>query len=111
LKGLYSRIPIREYVVIARVESVHGLEGEDTHHLGPCPYYRQGDEIVFDRSTIRGTICYSALASMMYKILPMRYGLDYPWMEKGVLTHACPDAARPVIFEIRRKRKQDKKKS
>ena len=32
----------------------------------------------------------------------MRYGAEFPWLDDpDVLTHACPDAWNPVIFEIR----------
>jgi uncharacterized repeat protein (TIGR04076 family) len=37
---------------------------------------------------------------MMYKILPMRTGFDFPWNKNGIVEHACPDAARPVVFEM-----------
>lgn len=88
--------------VVARVKSVHGLTGEDTAGKGPCRYYRPGDKIIFKEGEIDGFICYSALATMMYKVVPMRTGYDYPWNKDGVLEHACPDAARPVVFEIYR---------
>lgn len=89
--------------IVAKVKYVTGLKGEDTGGKGPCPWYKPGDEIVFDHTTIKGNMCYSAVASMMYKILPMRFGLDYPWHKsKGVAEHVCPDPDRPVIFEIRR---------
>jgi uncharacterized repeat protein (TIGR04076 family) len=92
--------PFKTNNVIARVKSVHGLQGEDTAGKGPCRYYAPGDRIVFKEGMVDGVICYSALASMMFKILPMRLGFDYPWSKQGIVEHACPDAARPVIFEI-----------
>jgi uncharacterized repeat protein (TIGR04076 family) len=95
-----ERPPYRFNNVVARVKSVHGLRGEDTAGKGPCRYYVPGDRVVFKEGKIEGSICYSALASMMFKILPMRSGFDYPWSKQGVVEHACPDAARPVVFEI-----------
>ncbi len=88
--------------VVARVKSVHGLKGEDTGGKGVCRYYRPGDKLIFKEGEIEGTICYSALASMMYKVMAMRVGFDYPWAKDGVVEHACPDAARPVVFEMYR---------
>ncbi len=86
--------------VIARVKSVHGLKGEDTAGKGPCRYYRPGDKIVYKEGEIEGVICYSALATMMHKVLPMRTGFDFPWNKNNIVEHACPDAARPVVFEM-----------
>lgn len=100
--------PYNTYKVVARVKSVHGLKGEDTRGKGPCRYYRPGDEIIFDRAGIKGIVCYSALASMMYKIVWMRLGFKAPWMKEGVSEHTCPDAGRPVIFELRIWGKADK---
>ena len=94
--------PYKTYNVIATVKTVHGFKGEDTEGKGPCRYYVPGDKLVFKEGEIEGTICYSALATMMYKILPMRSGFDFPWAKDGVIEHACPDAARPVVFEIKR---------
>ncbi len=36
----------------------------------------------------------------------MAYGARFPWLtgNPDVATHACPDAANPVVFEIRRGR-------
>ncbi len=92
----------KTYNVEAVVKSVHGLQGEDTAGKGPCRYYKPGDKLVFKEGEIDGVICYSALASMMYKVLPMRAGFDFPWNKEGIVEHACPDAARPVVFKMRR---------
>ncbi|MFO7837051.1 MAG: TIGR04076 family protein [Candidatus Thorarchaeota archaeon] len=94
--------PFETFDIIAEVKSVQGLEGGDTGGKGPCRYYEPGDKIVFREGRIEGTICYSALASMMYKILAMRLGFTYPWAKDGVVEHACPDAARPVVFKVYR---------
>jgi uncharacterized repeat protein (TIGR04076 family) len=94
--------PHTAYKVVATVKSVHGLKGEETGGKGPCQYYRPGDQIVFDKSEIKGTICYGAVASMMYKICALRLGFDYPWHKKGLADHLCPDPQRPVVFELRR---------
>lgn len=90
------------YNVEVEVKSVHGLNGEDTGGKGPCRYYKPGDKLVFKEGVIEGTICYSALSTLLYKVLPMRAGFDFPWAKDGVIENACPDAARPVVFRIRR---------
>lgn len=54
---------------------------------GTCDFGHQiGDEVVF----------------------AMRYGADFPWLKENrdASTHACPDAHNPVVFEIRRIRKE-----
>ena len=103
--------PYKAYKVVATVKSVHGLGGEETGGKGPCQYYRPGDQIVFDKSEIKGTVCYGAIASMMYKICALRLGLDYPWHKKGLADHLCPDPQRPVVFELRRVEEESSKTS
>jgi len=62
-----------------------------------------GDVVTFDGMNVSGRICIHALAGMMYKIFAMHQGVNFPWLDDpDVATHACPDAANPVIFEIRR---------
>ncbi|MHA1977776.1 MAG: TIGR04076 family protein [Candidatus Hodarchaeales archaeon] len=99
--------PYKTFNVVAKVKSVHGLKGEDTAGKGPCRYYRPGDKLVFKEGEIEGTICYSALATMMYKVLPMRSGFEFPWAKEGVVEHACPDAARPVVFQMSKEPTED----
>jgi uncharacterized repeat protein (TIGR04076 family) len=90
------------YKVVAKVKDVKVL----SKNLPPCEIYEVGDEIVFDEKDIKGKICYHALASMMYKIYAMRYGIEWPWYtpdrDKDLSYSPCPDVARPVTFEIRR---------
>jgi uncharacterized repeat protein (TIGR04076 family) len=65
--------------------------------------HKVGDEVVFDGETVQGRVCISALYSFLAKVFAMRYGANFPWLEDpDVATHACPDAANPVVFEIRR---------
>lgn len=49
-------------------------------------------------------LCIHALYSMLPKIFAMRYGARFPWEAEGqqALSHACPDAANPHTFELRR---------
>jgi len=74
-----------------------------------CAAHKVGDKIKFTRDRrILGKICFSALASMMYKIIGMRYDTRYPWLDDpDVATHLCPAVDSPVVFEIRRIREKD----
>ena len=82
--------------VIARV-----IQQEGHCVAGHCV----GDEVVFDGDSVQGMICIHALYSFLPKVFAMRYGAEFPWLEDpDVATHACPDAANPVVFEIRRVR-------
>jgi uncharacterized repeat protein (TIGR04076 family) len=80
------------HTIIARVQSVNGH----------CTFGHQvGDEIVFDGETVQGRVCISALYSFLPKVFAMHYGVEFPWLsDPNVSTHACPDAANPVVFEI-----------
>ncbi len=81
-----------------------GGEGECTagHHAGEKFHVRGNSE----RFTAEG-LCIHALYSMLPKIIAMRYGAEFPWAKDNpdVVTHACPDAANPHTFELRRVRK------
>ena len=84
------------FTVIARVISQQG------HCIAG---HQVGDEIVFDGNEVHGMVCIHAMYSFLPKVLALRYGADFPWLEdKDVATHACPDALNPVVFEIRRVR-------
>jgi len=75
---------------------------------GKCAFgHRVGDKIVFDGKTVKGDICYSALMVVLPKVYAMRYGVEFPRAkDKDVIRNACPDAENPVVFEIRRIRRQ-----
>ncbi len=84
------------FTVVARV-----IRQEGHCEAGHCV----GDEVVFDGLTVQGKICLHALYSFLPKVFAMRYGATFPWLQDpDVATHACPDAANPVVFEIRRVR-------
>ncbi|MGD2072566.1 MAG: TIGR04076 family protein [Candidatus Thorarchaeota archaeon] len=68
---------------------------------GECPYHKVGDEVLFTGSEVKGTICMSAMYSMLPKIYAMTYNAYLPWLENQcVATHACPDYKNPVVFEL-----------
>lgn len=79
-----------------------------TGQKGKCAFgHKIGDKIVFDGKTVKGNICYSALMVVLPKVYAMRYGGEFPWAkDKNVISNACPDAENPVVFEIRRIKKQ-----
>jgi uncharacterized repeat protein (TIGR04076 family) len=67
--------------------------------------HRVGDEVVFAGHEVHGMVCIHAMYSFLPKVVALRYGADFPWLDdKDVATHACPDAENPVVFEIRRVR-------
>ena len=84
------------FTVIARVFK------QDGHCVAG---HQVGDEVVFDGDSVQGMVCIHALYSFLPKVLALRYGADFPWLDdRDVATHACPDAWNPVVFEIRRVR-------
>ncbi len=83
-----------EYPIVVRVIGVQG-------HCAAG--HQVGDEVLFDGLTVQGKICIHALYSLLPKVFAMRYGAQFPWLsDPDVATHACPDAANPVVFEVRR---------
>jgi len=71
--------------------------------------HKVGDEVVinFDENKIDGKVCLHALYSVLPKIFAMAYGAEFPWLEdKDVSTHACPDAWNPLVYEVKRIRKE-----
>ena len=71
---------------------------------GHCAAGQQtGDRVTLEGMSVNGRICIHSLASMMSKLFAMQQGLDFSWLDDpNVATHACPDAANPVVYEIRR---------
>jgi len=71
--------------------------------------HKVGDEVVinFDENKIDGKVCLHALYSVLPKVFAMAYGAEFPWLEdKDVSTHACPDAWNPLVYEVKRIRKE-----
>ena len=64
---------------------------------------RVGDSATFDGMNFQGRLCIHSLASMMSKVFAMQQGIHFSWLKDAdVATHACPDGANPVLYEIRR---------
>lgn len=63
--------------------------------------HRVGDVVVFTQHGVEGRLCVHALYSMMPKVFAMMFNGEFPWaQDPDVLTHPCPDAANPVVFEL-----------
>jgi uncharacterized repeat protein (TIGR04076 family) len=80
--------------VEAKVKSVKGVCG-----MGHKP----GDVTRFTEAGVEGKICIHALYSMLPAVFAMLFDARFPWLDDpDTKTHACPDAANPVVFEIAR---------
>ena len=80
--------------VRAKVLSVKGT-CEQNHHVG--------DVVRFTVKGVDGPICVHALYSMLPKVFAMMFNGEFPWAkDPDILTHPCPDAANPVVFELTR---------
>jgi len=88
----------------SREQTSYQIEVKVLSQKGTCSFgHEEGDRILFDGERVQGRICMSALFSFIPKVYAMRFGAKFPWLEDpDVMTHACPDAANPVVFEIRR---------
>ncbi len=84
------------YDVVARVVSQEGTCG--TGH-------KVGDEWVIGALTPEG-ICLSAFNVILSAARVLMFGGSFPWSsDPDTDTVACPDAANPVVFELRRVRR------
>jgi len=75
---------------------------------GSCGFgHKVGDKIVFDGRSVKGDICYSALMTLLPKIIGMSYGMKFHWSKEDgdVMYNACPDPYNPIVFKIQRIRK------
>ena len=82
--------------VVAKVVSQKGTCGAE---------HKVGDEWVIGSKTPQG-ICLSAFNALFPSVRVLRFGGAFPWeSDPDVTTVACPDAANPVVFELRRLRK------
>jgi len=79
------------------------LKVKDECSLG----YKPGDTAVISEHGVEGRMCVHALYSCLPAAFAMLYDAEFPWLaDKDVKTHACPDAAKPVIFELRKIREK-----
>jgi len=67
--------------------------------------HKVGDEWVIRGKTPEG-ICLAAFSALFPGAWVLMFGGSFPWeTDSDVTTVACPDAANPVVFELRRLRK------
>lgn len=67
--------------------------------------HKVGDEWVIGAKTPEG-VCLSAFNALFSNVRVLRLGGTFPWStDPDSVTAACPDAASPVVFELRRIRK------
>jgi len=65
--------------------------------------HKIGDVARVTEQGVEGKICIHALYSMLPAVFAMMYGARFPWLsDPDKKTHACPDAANPLVFEITR---------
>ena len=68
--------------------------------------HKVGDEWVISSSLTPAGICLSGLYALFPQLRVLTFGGVFPWGDHpDVATAACPDAANPVVFELRRLRK------
>ena len=66
--------------------------------------HKVGDEWVISGKTPEG-ICLSAFDALSPGLRVLMFGGSYPWSDDpDTATVACPDAANPVVFELKRVR-------
>jgi len=84
------------YDVVARVVSQQGTCGAG---------HKVGDEWTISGKTPEG-ICLSAFDAFSPALRVLMFGGAFPWSsDPDTTTAACPDAANPVVFELRRVRR------
>ncbi len=82
---------------------VSGITVRVAEVKGECGIHKAGDTCTFTETGVQGRICIHAMYSMLPKVFAMMYGARFPWLQNPDLAvHACPDAANPVVFEVRR---------
>jgi uncharacterized repeat protein (TIGR04076 family) len=96
-----ARRPGKEKVMAKKVKEVRAkvVSVKGTCELG----HKVGDIVRFTDTGVEGHLCIHALYSTMPKVFAMMFNASFPWAkDPDVLTHPCPDAANPVVFELTR---------
>ncbi len=86
-------------------KKVKEVRAEVVSVKGTCELkHKAGDAVRFTDGGVEGRVCIHALYSMMPKVFAMMFNADFPWAKDhpDTLTHPCPDAANPVVFELTR---------
>lgn len=90
-----------------RVErKISHIEVKVKNVKGTCGIHKVGDSARISEQGVEGKICIHALYSLLPAAFAMLYEARFPWLTANPdqKTHACPDAANPVVFEITRVR-------
>ncbi|MFC1892919.1 TIGR04076 family protein [Chloroflexota bacterium] len=78
--------------------SIRVISQKGTCTLG----YKVGDQWVIEKKTPEG-LCLAAFNSLFPRLNVLMFGGAFPWeADPDRTTIACPDAANPVVFELRR---------
>jgi uncharacterized repeat protein (TIGR04076 family) len=87
---------------------ITGVVGKVISVKGTCGAgHKVGDTMKFTENGVEGKVCIHALYSMLPAVFAMLYDAKFPWLQDpDKKTHACPDAANPVVFELTRIREQ-----
>ncbi len=87
-----------------KVRTVKEVRAKVLSVKGECSLgHMAGDVVRFTQTGVDGKICVHALYCMMPKVFAMMFNAHFPWaQDPDVLTHPCPDAANPVVFELTR---------
>ena len=94
---------IKKEESMADIKKITAVKAKVKSVKGTCGIHKVGDVAKFTENGVEGKICIHALYSMMPAVFAMLYGATFPWLDDpDTKTHACPDAANPVVFEISR---------
>ncbi len=83
---------------------VKEVRGKVLSVKGTCGQgHKAGDVVTFTEGGVAGHVCIHAMYSMLPKVFAMMFNAEFAWAgNPDVLTHACPDAFNPVVFELTR---------
>ncbi len=90
--------------MVEKTRTVKEVKAKVVSVKGTCDLgHKPGDVVRFTQTCVDGKICVHALYSMMPKVFAMMFNGHFPWaQDPDVLSHPCPDAANPVVFELTR---------
>lgn len=91
----------------ARVDNkITSVQVKVKSQKGSCAIgHKVGDRATITETGIDGKVCIHALNSMLPAAFAMLFEAEFPWLkDPDSKTHACPDAANPVVFEMTRMR-------
>jgi len=95
--------PNKEVAMDEKSRRVKEVQAKVISVKGTCGLHKVGDAAKFVQTGVEGKVCIHAMYSMLPKAFAMMFNAEFPWAQNhDVLTHACPDAANPVVFELTR---------